>query len=146
MNKHQMEAKQYLSQAFGISQRIQSKLEQIEEIRSLAAKMSTVYSDMPKNPNRNLHPMENSIVKFLDLEDELRYDISMLLALKKDIINRINAVNNADLQTVLELRYLSYMPWGDIASQLGYSVDNVYKLHRSALDKMTVPDDYLQSA
>ena len=38
MNKHQVAAKKYLSQAFGLNQRIESKLGQIEELHDLATK------------------------------------------------------------------------------------------------------------
>ena len=38
MNRKQQEAKKYLSQAFGLNQRIESKLNQIEELHNLAPK------------------------------------------------------------------------------------------------------------
>ena len=53
MNRHQQEAKKYLSQAFGLNQRIESKLGQIEDLHDLATKATVTYSDMPKNPNRD---------------------------------------------------------------------------------------------
>ena len=46
MNKHQIAAKKYLSQAFGLNQRIESKLGQIEELHDLATKATVTYSDM----------------------------------------------------------------------------------------------------
>ena len=51
MNKHQIAAKKYLSQAFGLNQRIESKLGQIEELHDLATKATVTYSDMPRNPS-----------------------------------------------------------------------------------------------
>ena len=53
MNRHQQEAKKYLSQAFGLNQRIESKLGQIEDLHDLATKATVTYSDMPKSPNRD---------------------------------------------------------------------------------------------
>lgn len=49
MNRHQQEAKKYLSQAFGLNQRIESKLGQIEDLHDLATKATVTYSDMPKS-------------------------------------------------------------------------------------------------
>ena len=63
MNKHQTAAKKYLSQAFGLNQRIESKLGQIEELHDLATKATVTYSDMPKNPNRGHSRMEDCICK-----------------------------------------------------------------------------------
>ncbi len=109
MNRHQQEAKKYLSQAFGLNQRIESKLGQIEDLHDLATKATVTYSDMPKSPNRDGSRMEEAIIKIIDLENEINQDMMKLVELKKDIIRRIKAVESAELQTILELRYLSYM-------------------------------------
>ena len=140
MNKHQTAAKKYLSQAFGLNQRIESKLGQIEELHDLATKATVTYSDMPKNPNRGHSRMEDCICKIIDLESEINQDMIQLVELKKDIIGRIKAVESTELQTVLDLRYLSYMRWEEIAIELGYGIDNVFRLHRNALDEIKIPE------
>lgn len=140
MNKHQTAAKKYLSQAFGLNQRIESKLGQIEELHNLANKATVTYSDMPKNPNKGHSRMEDCICKIIDLESEINQDMIKLVELKKDIIGRIKAVESTELQTVLELRYLSYMRWEEIAIELGYGIDNVFRLHRNALDEIKIPE------
>lgn len=140
MNKHQIATKKYLSQAFGLNQRIESKLGQIEELHDLATKATVTYSDMPKNPNRGGSRMEGAVIKIIDLESEINQDMIQLVELKKDIIGRIKAVESTELQTVLELRYLSYMRWEEIAIELGYGIDNVFRLHRNALDDIKIPE------
>ncbi len=140
MNKHQIAAKKYLSQAFGLNQRIESKLGQIEELHDLATKATVTYSDMPKNPNRGGSRMEDAIIKIIDLESDINRDMIQLVELKKDIIGRIKAVESTELQTVLDLRYLSYMRWEEIAIELGYGIDNVFRLHRNALDEIKIPE------
>ena len=123
MNKHQTAAKKYLSQAFGLNQRIESKLGQIEELHDLATKATVTYSDMPKNPNRGHSRMEDCICKIIDLESEINQDMIQLVELKKDIIGRIKAVESTELQTVLELRYLSYMRWEAVLYAMGRNCD-----------------------
>ena len=76
----------------------------------------------------------------IDLENEINQDMMKLVELKKDIIRRIKAVESAELQTILELRYLSYMRWEEIAIELGYGIDNVFRLHRNALDEIEIPE------
>jgi DNA-directed RNA polymerase specialized sigma subunit len=49
-------------------------------------------------------------------------------------------VDNPELQTILELRYLSNMYWEEIAIELGYGIDNVFRLHRNALDEIEIPE------
>ena len=85
MNRHQQEAKKYLSQAFGLNQRIESKLNQIEELHNLAAKVTAAYSDMPKSPNRDGSRMEDTVCRIIDLESEINQDMLQLVELKKGI-------------------------------------------------------------
>ena len=140
MNRHQQEAKKYLSQAFGLNQRIESKLGQIEDLHDLATKATVTYSDMPRNPNKDHSRLEDAVIQIIELETEINQDMMKLVALKKDIIRRINAVESSELQTVLELRYLSYMRWEGIEIELGYGIDNVFRLHRNALDEIEIPE------
>lgn len=91
MNKYQTAAKKYLSQAFGLNQRIKSKLGQIEELHDLVNKATVTYSDMPKNPNKGHSRMEDYICKIIDLESEINQDMIKLVELKKNIIGRIKA-------------------------------------------------------
>ena len=109
MNRHQQEAKKYLSQAFGLNQRIESKLGQIEDLHDLATKATVTYSDMPRNPNKGHSRLEDAVIQIIELETEINQDMIKLVELKKDIIRRIKAVESTELQTILELRYLSYM-------------------------------------
>ena len=140
MNRQQQEAKKYLSQAFGLNQRIESKLGQIEDLHDLATKATVTYSDMPRNPNKDHSRLEDAVIQIIELETEINQDMMKLVALKKDIIRRINAVESSELQTVLELRYLSYMRWEGIEIELGYGIDNVFRLHRNALDEIKIPE------
>lgn len=141
MTKHQIEAKKYLSQAFGLNQRIESKLGQIDNLNDLATKATITYSDMPKNPNQGGSRMEDTIIKIVSLQEEISWEMDQLVDLKKDIVQRINAVDNPELQTILELRYLSFMRWEEIAIELGYGIDNIFRLHRNALDEIEIPEN-----
>jgi len=128
-----MNAKEYLTQAYRIDQRISSKIEQVKELHILATKATSTVSDMPGSPTRNIHRMEYVIVKIVDLEDEINSDISDLVDLKAEITGVIKSINNVEFRTLLEFRYLCYRPWEQIAVDLGYSIDNVFKKHRQAV-------------
>ena len=79
------ETKEYLSQAYHIDQRINSKLEQISSLRALATKATTTFSDMPKG-QRVVQSRENIIVKVLDLGYLINADIDSLVDFKADMI------------------------------------------------------------
>lgn len=132
-------AKEYLGQAYRIDQRINSKIEQVSSLHSLAVKASATMSDMPGSPNRNLHRMEDVIVKIADIEEQINGDISFLVNLKKEIADVIKAVDNLECQTLLELRYLCFKTWEQIAVDMGYKVRHVYRLHDEAVQKIKIP-------
>ena len=128
-----MKAKEYLSQAYRLDQRVDAKIEQVMALRNLAAKATSTLTDVAPSGTRNVHRMEDIIVKLIDLENEINADIDNLVALKHEIMAAIRSIHDPDYCTVLELRYLCFKPWDQIAVEMGYGIDNVYKLHRMAL-------------
>ena len=100
-----MRAKEYLSQAYKIDNDINSKLEQVASLRDLATKATSTMSDMPGSPNRNIHKMEDAIVKIIAPEDEINSDIHVLISLKADITHMIKRVSNRAERTILEKRF-----------------------------------------
>ena len=47
-------------------------------------------------------------------------------------------LNSMNCETLLEMRYLTFLAWDQIASQLDYSQDYIYHLHRKALTLVKV--------
>lgn len=134
-----MTAKEYLSQAFHIDQRIGSKLSQVMRLRETATDCTATLSDMPRPDSPSRQQMADTICKIVDLEREINEDIDRLVDLKAEARRAINAVSDPDQQLILELRYLCYKPWNEIMTELGYSEATIYRLHGEALKKILVP-------
>ncbi|NCC16788.1 MAG: DUF1492 domain-containing protein [Clostridia bacterium] len=134
-----MKAKEYLGQAFRIDQRINSKIEQVSSLHSLAIKATSTLSDMPGSATRNTHRMEDIIVKIVDMEQEISCDIDRLVNLKQEITQVIHKVENLEYQTLLELRYMCFKTWEHIAVEMGYGIDNIYKMHKKAMAEIRIP-------
>lgn len=128
-----MTAREYLSQAYRIDQRINSKLEQIASLRGLATKATSTLSDLPHNTTSHACSMENIICKMVDLENEINNDIDNLLDLKSDIVTAIKRIENPKSRMLLELRYLCFKSWEQIAVDMGYSLQHIYRIHDRAL-------------
>lgn len=133
-----MTAKDYLGQAYRLDQRINSKIDQITSLSDLATKCTSTISDMPKNPNPSTSSMADIVCKIIDLQAEINTDIDRLVELKRDIVRTIKSVDNSEYQTLLELRYLCFKTWEQIAVDMGYRVRNVHTLHNEALKKVVV--------
>ena len=137
-----MNAKEYLSQAMYIDQRINSKLEQVTRLRENVTNCTAAMSDMPRPDSPNKQRMEETICKIVDLEREINADIDRLVDLKAEARKAINAVSDPVQQLILELRYLCYKPWLEIAETIGYSEATVYRLHGEALKNIAVPEKF----
>ena len=128
-----MTTKEYLSQAKFLDQRISSKIRQVAALNDLATKATSTLTGMPRNPSRATSPMEDAIAKIIDLQAEINSDIDRLVDLKRDISGVIKAVGSIEYQTLLEKRYLCFLPWEQIAVDMGYDLRYLHKLHRCAL-------------
>lgn len=133
-----MDAKTYLGQAYRIDQRINSKIEQILSLRELATQATATLSDMPHSATPNIRSMEQTIAKMVDLENEINYDIDGLIDLKSDIVRLIKSIDNPEYKTLLELRYLCFKSWEQIAVKMEYDIRYIYKLHTRALEKCDI--------
>jgi len=132
-----MTSKEYLSQAILLDLQVHCKLEQIESLRVLAEKAESVISDtLTYQQARNLHPMEDVVVKMVDLESEIKDEMNRLIDLKKEIGTIINSVNAPELRTLLEMRYLCDKTWEAIAVRMHYNLRYIYLLHGRALTEI----------
>ncbi len=133
-----MTTKEYLSQTYRIDQRINSKLEQIKNLRELATKATSTLNTTGVPSNKNVHSMEDIIVKMLDLEYEINNDIDTLVDLKAEIISKIKQVDDPEYRMLLELRYLCFKKWEHIAVEMGYDLRWIHRLHNKALEKIKI--------
>ena len=133
-----MTSKEYLEQAYQIDYRIQSKLVQVENLRSLTTKVTTAYGDSPNNSNSDCQRLEKTIAKIIDLENDINKDIDRLVDLKKEISETISNIPDLKDRTILEMRYLSFRTWEEIAVALSLDLRWIHRLHRKALQKIKI--------
>ena len=131
-----MTAKEYMEQARYLDMQINSKIEQVRSLNELATRVTTVYSDMPHSPNRNTFRMEETIAKIIDLESEIDRDIDALVDLKREIMRVVNSIESAEYRTILEMRYLQFKKWEQIALQMSTDLRWVYRMHGRALNEV----------
>ena len=134
-----MTVKEYFNQAYQLDARINSKIEQVSRLHELATKATSTLSDMPGSATRNIHRMEDTIIKIIDLENEINKEIDRLVDLKTEMTRVISSVQNIEYQRLLELRYLCFRSWKQIADEMGYSKQHIFRLHNDALEKVDIP-------
>ena len=100
-----MTAKEYLSQAHRLDQRIDAKIAQVASLNDLATKCTATLTGMPRNPNNGGSTMADAVCKIIDLQEEINRDIDRLVDLKREIVEVIKAVEDTEYQILLEKRY-----------------------------------------
>lgn len=129
-----MTAKEYLGQAYRLDQRITSKLQQIDSLRSLTRKVTASYDGEVVSRTRNVHSLEDAIIRLMEAEEEINRQVDELIHLKIDIGETINKVRNESYRLILEKRYLCFLPWDQIASEMHYSRRWMLNKHERSLE------------
>ena len=129
-----MTAKEYLGQAYRLDQRINSKLQQVDSLRSLTQKITASYDGEVVSHTRNVTSLQDTIIRLMEAEEELNRQIDELVDLKMDITRLIDQVHNESFRLILEKRYLCFLQWDQIAAEMHYSRRWVLNKHDRAVE------------
>ena len=129
-----MTAKEYLGQAYRLDQWINSKLRQVENLRSLTQRVTASYGREPVSHTRNVTSLEDSIIRLIEAEEQINQQIDKMVNLKMDIAALIDHVRNENYRLILEKRYLCFLSWDEIATDMHYSSRWVRNVHERALE------------
>ena len=128
-----MTAKEYLSQAYRLNQLVSTKMEQIENLRVLSEKVTASYGSEQVSHSRNVASMEDTVVRIVAEQEDLNRQLNRIVRLQVEITALIDKVQNVNYSEILTKRYLRFMPWNRIASEMGYSRRWVLQKHEQAL-------------
>jgi len=129
-----MTAREYLGQAYRLDQWINSKLRQVENLRSLTQRVTASYGREPVSHTRNVTSLEDSIIRLMEGEEQINQQIDKMVNLKMDIAALIDHVRNENYRLILEKRYLCFLSWDEIATDMHYSSRWVRNVHERALE------------
>ncbi len=129
-----MTAKEYLSKAYRLDQRINAKIEQLDRLRAMTRRTTVSYGGERVSSTRNVSSMEDTIIRLIEAEHALNREIDRFVDMKREIQQTIDLVLDVNCCLLLELRYLCMMRWEEIAGEMGICRAYTYKLHLQALD------------
>ena len=132
-----MNAKEFLRQAIWLDKLINSKLEHLEKLEALAQKTTMdLTKEKVTGGNGTTSPMENVVVKIIELKREINEDIDRLIDLKKEIGKVISNIDNPSYQLILEMRYVNNRDWEEIAEEMNIGIRTLFRLHGKALKEL----------
>lgn len=131
-----MTPKEYLQQIPKINRLIDNKAHEIECLRELAEKITSVMQgDRVQSGSGAQSRMADCVDKIVDLQDELLRDVEKLIEQKRKIMKVADNLEGTYADIVYK-RYFQEMRWEDIAESMGTSRQWVIKLHGNALKKV----------
>ena len=128
-----MSALVFLSQGYKLELQIQSKLQQIADLRALATQVHSFSSTEPVSHTRDVTAMQSTIAKIVEEEQILNAKIDALVDAKREIREVIDCVEDVTLRLILEKRHLLFQPWEEIAIDLGITSRWAKDRHKEAL-------------
>ena len=143
-----MTAKEYLSQAYKLDKQADMIIQKADALRK------SLYGRGQNSESGKSTPSGDSLAKaiarVMDYEHKADEIIDKLIDMRIEIENAIASVPDPIQREVLERRYLMYQPFEGgydkktglyikgIDEAMGYSVRQVYRLHRYGLQKVKV--------
>lgn len=132
-NRKQNPTIEYLRQALLLDVRIDAGMERIQKLRALAERRTAAYGHYSGGGGGVADRRADVVAKIVDTERELDAEIDRMIALRKEIAGVIAHVPDAQMRTLLELRYLNNRTWEQIAEDMHFGVQWLHKLHGRAL-------------
>lgn len=129
-----MKAKEYLIQIEVLQAKIEQKQQRAKEYRNLAMCSGGFDYSKERVQTSNLGgQIENPVIRYVALEQEIAENIQMLQARKDKITDEIHNLDNALFIKILYKRYVECKNLGKVAKEMKYSYDRIRHMHGEAL-------------
>lgn len=132
-----MTAKEYLGQVKRIDELIDTKCAEVNRLEETLLKITAATDNEPVKHSQG-DRMADTIAKIVDLQNEIKESVEQMVAVKKEVGNTIDSIQNPDYRLLLRLRYIQGKPWEEIAYIMNYSYQHVVQyLHPLALKEIS---------
>ena len=122
----------YLRSAWFYQKKADFLNEKIMVLRSKATKMTTSFQDVPSFGGFEDHKQQ-IIADMVDLEREYKKTHQQCRNKLQEIAFFINQLESFQQRIVLQMRYLYFENWQDIALRLNYEERQIYRIHGRGL-------------
>lgn len=127
-------AKRYLQQIRRLDTKINRDIEELHRLKAMVTKITpTLKPDVVSGGGGTQDKLSEAMAKIIDLEAEINREIDRLVDARAAVTATIDRVEDARLHTVLNMRYVQFKTWEQIACYMGRSYQWVCKLHGTAL-------------
>lgn len=125
--------KKYLQQIRLYDSHINTKLEDLHQLKKMVTKITPTLKDDVVSGGGNQDKLGDAIAKIVDLEAEIDRDIDRYVAAKQEISATLDKLTDPDQLQVLHMRYVQYKTWEQIACDMHMTYRNVCYIHGKGL-------------
>ena len=129
-----MKIREILKSHQAVNSLIDLKLEQIAELRSLAARVTVSPFSESHSQGTYTDRVGRTTARIVDLENEINTEIDKLVDLKLQIRHLVSALPDGLHRAIIERHYILNEPWEKIGEKLGYSRRHITRLHDKAIE------------
>lgn len=130
-----MDTKTYLGQISKLNFRIKNKMEEINQLRDMACSISVSPKEVNVQSSGEPDKMGSIVSKIADAEVELADSVERSLQKKKEIVQQIEMIPNANQYRILYNRYVLCKDWNVISVEMGCTFRNAMSIHGRALQE-----------
>lgn len=127
--------KQYLNQISRLEWRIQNKLSEIYQLKTMAYNITVSSEKEIVKTSTNKDKLCDTVSKIVDLEKEANTLVDSFTEKRQHIIDQIDRMENADYYNILSMRYVGRKTFESISETTHWSIRKVFSLHNKALAK-----------
>lgn len=131
MTKDELKGK--LKSAAAWQKMLEEDYMELQRLRDNANKITPTYSQAPACSGFG-QKLERNVILVIEQEQLIQEHMHNLLEALQEVRQLVDLVEKPELRIVLQMRYLNYKTWEQIATELGYSRRQVHNLHSRVLN------------
>ena len=132
-----MKAITFLKKIESMDARINTRLEEVESLKALATKTTSVLGGERVQSSGSQQKMADHVGKIVDITNEVNADIDRFVEYKREVLKIMDENCDPDCIQLLYSRYFQDRTWEQISCELGYSYKWVSGgLHSKALQQV----------
>lgn len=128
-----MTAKEYLSQLLNLERLIEAKRLECERLDAMSKKVSSTLSDCKVESSHDNDKIAVIVIHVIELKKDISEQMKIYLELQEKISKEIDAIEDMRYRSLLIMRYITGLKFGEISEKMNYGTRWVLILHREAL-------------
>lgn len=128
-----MTTKEYLSQLINLERLIEAKRLECERLDAMSKKVSSTLSDCKVESSHDNDKMAVIVIHVIELKKDISEHMKTYAELQKRISKEIDAIEDMRYRSLLIMRYITGLKFGEISEKMNYGPRWVLILHREAL-------------